>query len=500
VVWVAGLIAAWAWTTPFQGFPDEIDHYVRSASIGAGELVGRAGETPPTDAVQTCCHPSGWRLTWVRKGARRVELPADVAPSRLPCRHVLDTGTGCRTDRLVPGGRWQTTMGTIEPGGYLPAAAATTLASSQVAAVRLARLAGGAAALALLALAGVATWRITRSSVALAGLFLAITPMTLFVASSSSPNATEVAGAVAFLTGCLAASHPRAARSRRSVVALVVLGGVALNVSRSLGPVWLAVLGVTALVLGDRRRLVDRIRRYRPEAAVGAAVLALSALSTAAWEKTVQPRPHFSFSFFTSQLGAATGDAWRVLHEIVGRFGLADVSMPAAVYWGWWALLAAAVGAALVVGTRRAGVVLAVIMVAAAFELVGAGVLRQNGFALQGRHILAVVVAPPIVAGWSMAASAPRRRVHGAAVVALAWVVLTNAVGWWANVTSYRLRVGALRTAPYGTGHDGLWGNAVLWYGVVGLATAAGLLLVFVAARYGAGTPMLNAKPTSALR
>ena len=499
-VWVTGLIGAWAWTTPFQGFPDELDHYIRAVSIGRGDVVGLPDEPPPPGAKQSCCDDNAWRLAWVRKGVRTVNLPPEVAPTDLPCRHLVDTGAGCDTERHLPNGRWITAMGTIEPGGYLPAAAATRLAPSRIASFRLARLASAAVSLVLIALAGAVTWRTTRSSAAFGGLLLALTPMTLFIASSPSPNASEIAGAVAFLTGCLAASHPRAAQHRRGVVALVVLGGLALTLSRSLGPVWLASLAVVAFVMGDRRRLVDRVRRHRSDVAVAVGVLGLSALSTMAWEKTVQPRPKFSLSFFAEQVGPAAGDTSRILSEVVGRFGLINVSMPDAVYWGWWALLAAAVVAALVSGTGRAGVLLAVFAAVGALVLVGAAVLRQNGFALQGRHILAVVVAVPIAAGWSLAGRQPQRGLHAAAVVALAWVVLTNTVGWLTNVTGYELGPRGLFAEPNHTGYEGLWGDPNVWSGVVGLSTAAGLVLAVVVARYGAGMPRVRENPRLLLR
>ena len=49
---LVALLVAWAIANPFGGFPDELDHYVRSVSISQGQWVGQPGPLAPQPAVR----------------------------------------------------------------------------------------------------------------------------------------------------------------------------------------------------------------------------------------------------------------------------------------------------------------------------------------------------------------------------------------------------------------------------------------------------------------
>jgi hypothetical protein len=322
--------------------------------------------------------------------------------------------------------------------------------------------------------------------------------MVVFVAASPSPNAWEVAGAIAFFAGVLALSHPGAGQARRTVGACIVLGGLAIEVSRSLGPVWLVLLAVLGVAVGDPRRLVSRLRRNRVATLATAGVLGAGGASTVLWELLVQPKVRLSAAFAKDQLGPSFGDLDRVAHEIVGRFGAVDVPMPEFVAWTWAALVGVLVVAALVSARgRRAAVALLIVSSAAVVVLVAVGVMRQNGFGLQGRHVLAGLVALPMGAAWALARRAPNRGVELIAALSVAWVVVANAVGWWSNATTYMLGPAGLRVARWHTSYDGLWGGADLWRVVVALGALAGLAAAVVLAADAVRTRAAPAVPPS---
>ncbi len=134
-------------------------------------------------------------------------------------------------------------------------------------------------------------------------------------------------------------------------------------------------------------------------AALAAVVLAV--VGTVVWELTHQPGIPFDGRFFFDQLGPSTSDLPRVHRELVGAFGSIDIPLPDYARRAWTALAVALLVAAVAVGRARQRIVLvAVVAVGVAVTLVvSSALLRQNGFQVQGRHVLAFVVLAPLLAG-----------------------------------------------------------------------------------------------------
>jgi hypothetical protein len=167
-------------------------------------------------------------------------------------------------------------------------------------------------------------------------------------------------------------------------------------------------------------------------------------VGTAAWELTHQPGVPFDGAFFFHELGPSTSDLGRVSRELVGVFGSVDVGLPGPARLAWMVLVGAVVIGALASGTARQRIVVATAVVAVVVVtlLVSSALLRQNGFQVQGRHVLAFVVLVPLLAGEVLHANhraGPRRWLRPGVTVGVvaAVAVAIHLVGLKANVDHY---------------------------------------------------------------
>ncbi len=417
----------------------------------------------------------------MQRGARLVDVPAALDFGTcfdLPAGFVADcveseASPGVAVASPVVAAERLTTMGTLEPVPYVLPGLATRLADDPVAAVRWARAANALVTLALLALAAWALWSPAGSGLAWVGLLAAVSPMVLFVGASPAPSAVEVAGGV-----CFAAALVRLARAPEQpagpgVWLALAVGGVALATSRSLGPVWIVLDVVAVAALVGPRRLWATLRGGGPWAAAALVAVVAGGLATAGWELTHQPGVPIDVGFFFDQLGPSTGDLARVQRELVGVFGAIDVALPAAARWAWTGLVLGVLGAAAAVGTWRQRMVVAAVVVAgvAVTLVVSSALLRQNGFQVQGRHVLAFAVLAPLVAGEIVFARRDRLRWRRPAVVVTvvaAVVAALHLVALRTNIRHYATtpdHVGSLLPGPWWA-----WGVAA---GVIAAAVAA---------------------------
>jgi len=447
---VAVVLASWVLANPVGGSPDELNHVLRAEAVGQGDLSGRpnpelAATTAQAPLVKACCGPDNpARLRWVQRGARLVTVPA-----RLDFGTCFDQPAGfvgaCveHLNPYAPHPPRLTTMGTLEPGPYLLPGMATRLAHDPLTAVRWARAANAAVTVVLLALAAWVLWS-PEGPLAWVGLLLAVSPMVLFVGASPAPSALEVAGGICFAAALVRLARVPEQAAGRGVWAALAVGGVALAASRSLGPVWV-VLDVGAVAaMADPRRLWTTLRDAGGWAAAAALAVVAAGLGTAAWELTHQPGIPFDVGYFFRQLGPSVTDLARVQRELVGVFGSIDVPLPVPARMVWTGLVIALLMAAVAVGARRqrravAGVVLLGVV---ATLVVSSALLRQNGFQVQGRHVLALAVVAPLLAGEVVHANRHRlpwlaARAGTVVGTVAAVAVLVHVVGLRTNLRHY---------------------------------------------------------------
>jgi hypothetical protein len=421
-----------AWFTPFGAFPDELDHYERALSIGNGELVGVANPSPKLAVHhKTCCTPGNPSArSWVGQGVRMVNVDSAQHPETLPCGDVV-TGERLACGVAPAPGRQTNAMGTIEPLAYAPGGVIANAFQSPTAAYRVTRIAPAILALVLIAMAVFALRRRFAGPATTAAIVVSLSVGTLAVVASGAPNAFEACGAVCFLAGALALTD------HDDVTAAdwwcLGAGGFALTTSRSLGPIWIVALLVVAICVGTTRRGVAQVRANRRAASVVAAVIAAGALSTVAWEAVVQPHVAFDLSFFLHRIGPTFGDAGFASRQLFASVG----SMPPALYaWIWIALGALLTVGGLLFGTGRArlAIVVAAVSLVGGFVGISAAILNQNGFGIQARHVLPVVVAFVIASG--VAWRDRHVPVLASVVFALATATLLS-VAWGYLRTSY---------------------------------------------------------------
>lgn len=480
---IVGLMMSWSLTTPPLGYPDEGGHYVRALAVGSGEFYGSPNPQVlqpgfHRDSEKTCCDPgSDLSLRWVALGARVVAIPSALTPDHLPCAvgdGVPPAPCGTKTED-TGSTAVVTALGTIEPVPYVLPGLAANLGQDAPGALRFGRLMNVLVCGALLGMA-LFSLDLDRNGLGVVGLLLAVTPMVAFIGGSIAPSALEVSSAIGVFSLLLRACSDAPVR-RWHWIALAG-SSAALCASRSLGPVWLVLEVAIVVALVGVQGLKARVRASRFIAATVAAIAVCASVFTVWWEFTHQPGISFDARFFLTRLRAEWTDLPRVGREVVGVFGSLDIEMNPVVYIAWAAAVLYVVALAFVVATRRERVALGMVLVltVVAAEVIAAAALNQNGFGLQGRHVLAFAATVPLTAGAILArhdeavGGLARRRatavcsvvavVHGAAMVTAG-----KRYGW------LDLEGGSIAAPP---------GGRVLW---IVVTTAALAMLVLGAMR-----------------
>jgi hypothetical protein len=338
-------------------------------------------------------------------------VPAGLAPPPVGCYiHDAHKPAQCITGFHAPAvpTRLSTYVGNYQPLPYLLSGAFARRASTPDAAVRLGRLAMALATLLLLAAATFALWDPDVGLLWLAGLLVAVTPMVLFIGASLNSSALEISGAIAFCA-CLI----RVARDPGRVWwVLLAISGATLALARTSGPVWLALLATLALALRPRRIAW-------PAVLVPVAAIVLNRI----WEARHGGGIGLYFRSIPATIGRAPHEWWRSSSELIGKFGYLEYQLPV-LHVAWFALGFALIAVALYVSDRRGRLLVGALTAFALLfpMLVWLLVVRQSGYGMQGRYVLPVLVAVPLVAGEML-------RRHPARVPGLAIAALPVAVG-----------------------------------------------------------------------
>jgi len=421
------LIVAWAMSTPPFSGPDEWAHFLRAAGVSHGQVLGARVDsfhdpnlTPDQEA-------------WTSRIVRRIDVPPGLAPDGFGCNAFQPTVSAVCTDRLPPPPRERvgrvTTTGNYHPAPYLLPGLVVRAGSGPVSALLLARLANGLIALALLALAAVAL------QPALLGLVVATTPMALFLAAVLNPSGLEIAGSIAFTCGLIGLAREQ--RSRFAWAA-VTAGAATVCLSRFLGPIWVGSILAAWLVWIGLDRAWGVIAPARGKAVACAAIVSAAIALNRAWDFYFGPRPLPR----TEPLSLALRQSIRWIpewvREQIGVFQYLETPMPGAAYLVWFAVFAALVAFALRVGTGRDRLVLSVALAAALAVpvILNAVALRPIGWAVQGRHVLPLTVACPLLAGeivWRTRRWPPTRAGRSIGLAVAASCAVVHFVGFYAN-------------------------------------------------------------------
>jgi Predicted membrane protein (DUF2142) len=339
----------------------------------------------------------------------------------------------------------------------------------------------GRAAFALLSLGLIALGLLALGArpITMAALFLAVTPMVVFLGSTLNPSGIESAAAVAFAAGLVGVLR-EGQKGWTPWVALAA-GGVVLAATRSLGPYFVVVLVLAFAVAFGTKPTWSRLKGARVPAAVVAVMVAAAMIANVAWEQTQQPHLALGPSLI-GHLSLTTVP--RLVVELVGRFGWTEAPISAPLTWAWLLLVAGLVGLALAAGEwrQRAAMVSLVAVVAGLLVLLRTALPIDTGFAAQGRYVLPLAVAIPIMAGEIVRRHEVRfssRIVPVFAGSAIAVAALVQALAFYLNARRYavgtsgpRWFIGHAQWAPPG----GWWIWLGLGIGGAALLAAGGLI------------------------
>jgi hypothetical protein len=404
---------AWSVATPLMASPDEGAHAVRAAGVVRGQLTPRRA---PGEVIESWIQrvPEAYRdapgvLCFVVPSTEHAPA-AQRTPACIPkfrgTSHLVDATT--YEFRGTPHVYWVLGL----PSLVIPDRWGMILM----------RTMNVVACAALLASACTSALHRSRRRLAIAGVLLAATPMTWYLAGTVNPNGTEIAAAIALWATVLPLAL---ADSSESDGRLVTRAGVALALLvaiRGLGGGFAAVALVVGILLAapDRRRAIARRRDARVWALVAAGSLAL----TVAWVLAVGTDLH-QVPHATIGLVGAVERLPVILRQSVGAFGTSYLPLPLWVIALW---SATALGGVVLAGVRGSGRVrLLLALVAFGTLLLPVTTdgfnLPNIGFPWQGRYGLPLTVGLVILAFGVVDTSRRAMRTAGVAATVAALVV-----------------------------------------------------------------------------
>ncbi len=404
------LASCWLFTVPPFSAPDEADHFQRAISVGAGQIIGARPEKFSDPALEPR------QEAWVAQTVRRVNLRDGLVPDGYAC-NAFKPALSAHCDDLVPPVSHDpvtrlTMNGTYQPAPFLLPGLFADATRDRLVALRLARIASAITSLLLLVTAVLCFVIDDASSL---GVLVAVTPMVVFIGSVLNPSGPEVAAGVALIASLLALGRERNGLSaddiHKRLLALALVAGVALALTRTLGPLWIALeVGLWVFWIGWRRALELTRRAPRWSAATVGAIAVACAVNRL-WEGRYGP--HLAIAR-TESLATAIDQSVRLwprwILEHIGDFQYLDTPMPRVAVLAWGVVAVGLVALALIVGTPRDRRALLLVggTVAVVPVMLHAVFLRPIGWAIQGRHVLPLTVALPLFAGEILSRNRPR--------------------------------------------------------------------------------------------
>jgi Predicted membrane protein (DUF2142). len=408
------LVGAWAGATPIGQTPDEWAHIFRASTVVQGELL--IPHSGPVNAVngdavrvpqmlanrpsQTKCYPF------------RPKVPVSCARKSSGSQNLVETST--------PAARYPPVYYAVVGWPLAFGAYVKTFYGMRLIAVLLSALLLASGALAALRL---------RAGFAMAGYFVAVTPMVAYLGGMINPNGIEIAGGAALWPNLLLWLDAPDPRHRRAGLLGATIAAVTIVVARTVAIIWVAVAVLALLVLIKREWFKTEVLVKRTLLGVGAVIAA--AIFAGVWALVsgalsiaptlINPTHH--------TLAQNLQQAWHrlpiVLHEALAFFGWLDTPLRGTYYHLFYAAFFAMVGLALLGvlrGRWRPGIAaslafaltVAVTMYMMARE---ANTLSINFW--QGRYSLPMAVGVPILLGFAAGSWRGRARWAAAGIAGL---------------------------------------------------------------------------------
>jgi predicted membrane protein DUF2142 len=372
--------AGWAVGLPVNGTYDENQHILRAYAAGSGQLYAKPVLTDGYDGavfdIPKSLLPAHPSCTW-----------KDRAPATCQAPTSHDSATA----------RTATTAGRYNPLYYIPVGLPMVI-SPNFAGIVGGRLVSGLMSALLLAAAVVTAVRL-RSRLMVGAVVLVATPMALDLAGSINPNGLEISSGVLLWTALLGLGRaPDGVLDHRATRRLLLLAAISAGLLlsiRTLGPLFVALIVVGALLLARRGRIRAILRRRDFRwMLLGVAVVAVYA---AAWTlfsgilSTDVTPGHANAMGLGSAVKYIVGTRvtfW--VNQIVGQFSYGETTVPSWFITCWYVLVGALVIPAAALARRRQALVLIGIaagslLILTAFEL---KYLHTLGWSQHSRYVM----------------------------------------------------------------------------------------------------------------
>jgi Predicted membrane protein (DUF2142) len=423
-VLIAAVGGLWALANPLFAAPDENSHVVRAVAIDHGQLTGREQNARLRQQLDVTPEALEVRVPEIYRNEQSAcfAFHPDITAQ---CAHVEGSTRDVKT---------LTSAGRHPPSYYAVVGTASWLYHPGSGVVYLMRIMSVLIMAAFIATTITALRRTAFPRIIAVGVMFAITPMVLFVGSSVNPNGPEIAAALAFwVCGLVLVSRVHEGIDRRLVTATGI-AGCTLALSRQLGPLWLALIGITIAVFESWASI--RALARSGWARFWAALIVAFSVAQVAWDVGVgslgytRP-PNAAKNIPTSDIARFTvGAMFDRYKQLIGYFGWLDTPSPALTYVLWTAGLGFLVLVALAWARRRQLTALLVVLAATVVvpvTLESAAYGDAGGPAWQGRYGLPLAVGVPIVAAFAIASSERGRQIAEPRVFVGAGVMLVVA-------------------------------------------------------------------------
>ncbi len=445
-------LACWSFADPLIAAPDEQAHVIRAVALDHGQL-GTPARNPgaPLNAP-------------LSKVLDNVTVPASIAYSVLYpiCWHFLANvpATCSKPWPTSEAPEVTTTYVAHYPPLYYLVVGVASYLSQEPSGIYMMRLVSCLMSALMLAMCAYAISRWSRRSALYLGVYVALSPEVYFLSSSVNPSGFEITTAI-----CLWTLVAIFALERHSdppgglVVALGVVGSIFVLI-RGLSPLWLALAGLTVIVLVGPRSLLEQLRRRR-DLQISAGGIFVATLLASTWILTQGtlnilpvgagvPKSDSMAKVVNIVLGYV--QVW--LRECVGVLGWLDTELPNLVYQSWYIIVIAAIIVAVMRGSWRERAVVAglcALVVAIPVALVSRQA-KTLGVVWQGRDTLPLAVGALIMAtavcanrrtplslpSWFPLDATRRRQITRiSAPVVIGVVALANMLSFYTNMRRY---------------------------------------------------------------
>lgn len=386
----------WAISSPLMSVPDEPAHTVKAVAVWRGEFKGRLIALPDRPDGTEAGHTYG------------VEIPKSYASANgLPSCYAFfpDIAANCAPDLDTSGELVDATTlaGAYPPLYYLLVGWPSRLLDADVG-IYLMRVMSALVTAGLLTLGAWALARVVRWPLVLLAVALAGTPEVFYLGGSINPNSLEIASGFALWCSALAVflRWRRNGPIDRGPVVVLVVSAMLMAHTRSLSPLFAAVILVGVAAFVGRRRLLELVADRRAwmlggGLAVGMATALIWILSSGHLS-AVTGGHHFDASDnVVLMLGSMTDD-W--FAGMVAFFGWTDTGPVLPAVWIWLGSVSVVVSIALLTGRRWRSFMLGLLVAVAAFAPVALQYpAAKDGMVIwQGRYFLPIAVGVPVLA------------------------------------------------------------------------------------------------------